>query len=225
MGSAFRVPLGPYSTRDAKLTAEGQRAVADWLALYPEPVKLLMKKHRKLAMAAVEILGDEEVDSLCRAGAARAALTFDPGRGFKFATYAGPYLRSFVGSALAADPDRKSARYGVGVHSAIRCGGGGETYSAFDSLPAREPEGGIGERDGHLGERVAEVLRRKLTDRERDVVTRRFGLDGGPIHTLADLAHLHGLSKERIRQIQIAALAKVRRELEARPGPHGAFVG
>lgn len=49
---------------------------------------------------------------------------------------------------------------------------------------------------------------------ESDIVRRRFGLDGEREHTLQEIADEYGRSRERIRQIQSRALAKLRRGLE-----------
>jgi len=53
-----------------------------------------------------------------------------------------------------------------------------------------------------------EVLR--LKPRERDVIVRRFGLAGQPAQTLEAIAIGFGLSKERVRQIEFSALARLR---------------
>ncbi len=57
-----------------------------------------------------------------------------------------------------------------------------------------------------------------LSERERDVVIRRFGLDGGETWTCAQLGERYGVSSERIRQVERAALAKL-------ASPHGQFAG
>ena len=49
-----------------------------------------------------------------------------------------------------------------------------------------------------------------LSERERDVISRRFGLRGKPAHTLQEIANLLGLSRERVRQIQAGAIARLR---------------
>jgi RNA polymerase sigma factor (sigma-70 family) len=59
----------------------------------------------------------------------------------------------------------------------------------------------------------------RLGARERNVVRLRFGLEGEAPHTLAAVARLFSVSVERIRQIQVRALAKLntpslRRELD-----------
>ncbi len=53
----------------------------------------------------------------------------------------------------------------------------------------------------------------QLDDRQRSVIERRYGLNGLEIHTLEQLAQSLDLTRERIRQIQIEALASLRRIL------------
>lgn len=65
---------------------------------------------------------------------------------------------------------------------------------------------------------LARALER-LSDRERLVVLKRFGLGGEQEHTLAEVAEILGVSVERVRQIQVRALSKLdtpnlRRELD-----------
>lgn len=60
-----------------------------------------------------------------------------------------------------------------------------------------------------LRERVASALD-VLDDRERTVVVRRYGLEDGNALTLDEVGDLFGVTRERIRQIEISAMEKLR---------------
>jgi RNA polymerase primary sigma factor len=53
-----------------------------------------------------------------------------------------------------------------------------------------------------------------LPEREANIIRFRFGLDGGNERTLEDVGRKFKLTRERIRQLQNVALAKLRRMLE-----------
>lgn len=60
-------------------------------------------------------------------------------------------------------------------------------------------------------------LLRELRPREAEVIKMRFGLDGEREHTLEELtSHFH-LTKERIRQLEIKALGRLRHPARSRP--------
>jgi RNA polymerase nonessential primary-like sigma factor len=52
-----------------------------------------------------------------------------------------------------------------------------------------------------------------LSDKQRRVIRRRYGLAGEEAHTLEELARDLGVTRERIRQIQLEALVQLRRRL------------
>src|SRR5256886_2007389 len=55
-----------------------------------------------------------------------------------------------------------------------------------------------------------------LDSREKKIISQRFGLDGGKPKTLEDVGKDFGVTRERIRQLQNIALAKLRRALSKR---------
>ena len=54
----------------------------------------------------------------------------------------------------------------------------------------------------------------ELDEKQRDVVVRRFGLRNHPRGTLEEVGQELGVTRERVRQIQMDALRKLRRILE-----------
>jgi RNA polymerase primary sigma factor len=82
-----------------------------------------------------------------------------------------------------------------GLHNALPDSGA--------AIPAEEVDRQL------LKERVAELLH-CLSARDRDVIELRFGLRDGRPHTLVEVARIHGLTRERIRQIEARGLEKLR---------------
>ena len=54
----------------------------------------------------------------------------------------------------------------------------------------------------------------QLNDKQRTVIEWRYGLNGRDVRTLEELAEFLGLTRERVRQIQLEALAQLRRILK-----------
>lgn len=53
-----------------------------------------------------------------------------------------------------------------------------------------------------------------LDEREREIIERRFGLNGRKAQTLEEVGEIFGVTRERIRQLQNIALGQMRRTLE-----------
>ena len=74
-------------------------------------------------------------------------------------------------------------------------------------------------RDKNMRDELTEILE-VLEDRERKIILMRFGLDGGKPETLEEVGKKFGVTRERIRQLQNIALAKLRRTLAKREKPN-----
>ena len=66
-----------------------------------------------------------------------------------------------------------------------------------------------------LKEQVQAVLS-SLSEREQKIVRMRFGLDNGKSHTLEEVGQEFAVTRERIRQIEAKALAKLRKHKDAK---------
>ena len=90
--------------------------------------------------------------------------------------------------------------------------GGGDMEGGLSDLIGAEGDGDPYDaemEDGSLQESVRDALG-DLSDRERYVLQMRFGLEGDEAHTLAEVAGEMGVSLERVRQIQVRALGKLK---------------
>ena len=66
-----------------------------------------------------------------------------------------------------------------------------------------------------LKEHVKEILG-VLTEREQKILKMRFGIDDGKSHTLEEVGQEFSVTRERIRQIEAKALAKLRKHKDAK---------
>ncbi len=66
-----------------------------------------------------------------------------------------------------------------------------------------------------LKEQVQGVLS-SLSEREQKIIKMRFGLENGKSHTLEEVGQEFAVTRERIRQIEAKALAKLRKHKDAR---------
>ena len=73
-------------------------------------------------------------------------------------------------------------------------------------------------RDKDLRDEVSDLFE-VLDDRERTIIFQRFGLDGPKPKTLEEVGKKFGVTRERIRQLQNIALAKLRRALSKKERP------
>lgn len=66
-----------------------------------------------------------------------------------------------------------------------------------------------------LKEQVQEILS-SLSDREQKIIKMRFGLENGKSHTLEEVGQEFAVTRERIRQIEAKALAKLRKHKDSK---------
>ncbi|MBI4357779.1 MAG: RNA polymerase sigma factor RpoD/SigA [Candidatus Omnitrophica bacterium] len=74
------------------------------------------------------------------------------------------------------------------------------------------------------GQRIEQLLN-FVDEREKQVLVLRFGLKGGEPHTLEDTAKQFGVTRERIRQIEMAAIKKIRFVLKLKEEKLEDYVG
>lgn len=99
-------------------------------------------------------------------------------------------------------------RYAVSLDASVGGEDGatlGQLLPDNDQVPVHEaiPAGDLRE--------VLDDVMADLPQRERRILSRRFGLDGGEPETLGEIAADLGITAERVRQLQNAALGRIKR--------------
>ncbi|MBE9077106.1 RNA polymerase sigma factor, RpoD/SigA family [Romeria aff. gracilis LEGE 07310] len=90
--------------------------------------------------------------------------------------------------------------------------GKGEDTELMEMLEdgnALSPESQISE--AMMRQELSDVLTEVLTEREKEIISLRYGLTTGEPHTLEEVGCMFNLSRERVRQIQTKAMRKLRR--------------
>jgi len=127
---------------------------------------------------------------------------FDFGRGFRFSTYASWAIMKNYAKSIPEE-SYQLENFVTGTQELME--GTGEARNLGMTKEERLP-------------RLREDLRgfvNKLSDRERRILVNRFGLfDATPPRTLEQVGNIFDLSKERIRQIEERALAKLRKIMD-----------
>lgn len=141
----------------------------------------------------------DELQSVGEFTLLRAVDYFDPWRGFRFSTYA---TRSIL---------RELSKVGIaGRKRFLR----DQSYVAASLVPqvASRPDRRLGDLRVVLRENLG-----GLNDRQLLVLTRRFLMGGGRQSLLRQIGKDMGVTHERVRQIQIVALEKLRRAMDRGP--------
>jgi len=183
--------------------------------------------YRDMGVALEDLIGEGNL------GLMQAAMRFDPSLGFKFTTYASWWIKKSIRAALQRGasqirvPAYRLRKHGNGEDGVLASGdprrrtrslsdpvGSGPVPCMGDLLAETgypDPEEAALRRD-----RVRVLLRiwPKLDARERMIVAGRFGLMNEKAQTLRELGGKLGLTRERVRQIEKEAIAKLRKELE-----------
>jgi RNA polymerase primary sigma factor len=90
--------------------------------------------------------------------------------------------------------------------------GKGEDTELMDLLEdggTQSPESQMSE--SMLRQEISDVLGNVLTQREKDIISLRYGLTSSKAYTLEEVGGMFNLSRERVRQIQSKAMRKLRR--------------
>lgn len=174
-------------------------------------VAIAKRYARRFRLPIVDLIQEGNI------GLMRAVSRYNPANGSRFSTYATYWIKQAMRSAIGNDSliripahirqkanesgitySKKTQRTIAAALRAMRA----EVTATMPDVAASEQNAGP---DPDDVDRLQALLWR-LSPRERDVVTHRFGLEGETPKTLAEVGLMIGATRERVRQIQCDAV-------------------
>ena len=157
---------------------------------------------------------DEQDDlvSVGTIGLIKGVSSYRPEKGVRLATYAAKCVENEI---LMYFRGRRKLQGEVSLNDSLDADGVGEALSLLDVVGVEDTMYlDIQARDDCL--RVRRLVREYLTEREREVITARYGLDGRAPRTQREVAAGLGISRSYISRIEKRALQKLEEALGTR---------
>ncbi len=149
--------------------------------------------------------GSEDLISIGTVGLIKAIDSYDPGNGTRFATYAGKCLQNEILMYFRA---KKKSHCEVSIHDTIDVDKDGNPLTYIDII---QSDDSLAE-DVFVkisGKRALELIETLLTEREKEIITLRYGLSNKPPMTQRELAARLHISRSYVSRIEKAALQKL----------------
>ena len=163
----------------------------------------------------------EDVVSNGTIGLLKAIDKFDPEKG-GFSACASAYINKYIKMGFDSyrgihtkryDRMTEEERSSCVIESLNEKVGDGETEFA-ESLASDEMSPSEAVEKASSVDAVRDAIDNALDSREQFIIRSRYGLDGNGVLTLREIAERLGMTHERVRQIEVSALTKLRERLE-----------
>ncbi len=148
----------------------------------------------------------EDLMSIGTIGLIKAIDSFDPDNGARFATYASKCLQNEI---LMHYRSQKKLQNEVSINEAIDMDKDGNPLTYIDIICCEDT---IAE-DIYSRincRRAIEIINKKLTAREKEIIVMRYGLFGKPSKTQREIAAKLGISRSYVSRIEKSALEKIK---------------
>lgn len=172
----------------------------------------LIERHLKFVIKIAKEMtndGDDIMENICEgnAGLIHSLDTFDFSRDNRFMTYAIFWIKNFIGKSKKVSEVIKKP---VLIENT-------KITQGFDSVDFNIGEDADVDKDNDESENIKNSSEMKVTNlmlvlsnKEREIINRYYGINGTTEANLTEIGDNLGLTRERVRQIKFSALRKIR---------------
>ncbi len=154
-------------------------------------------------------VGIEDLISIGTIGLIKAVSTFKPARNIKLATYASRCIENEILMYLRKLSSRRGE---VSFDEPLNTDWDGNELLLSDVL-GTESDVVVKPIEEDADRRLLAAAMERLPQRERTIITMRFGLDGGEERTQKEVADCLGISQSYISRLEKRIIARLRREI------------
>lgn len=156
-------------------------------------------------------IGIEDLVSIGTIGLIKAVNTFCPGKKIKLATYASRCIENEILMYLRKTANQKNE---MSIDEPLNVDWDGNELLLSDVLGS---DNDVVNRNIEMQDEKRQLLElvSKLSDRERQIMTMRFGLFGSKEYTQKQVADMLGISQSYISRLEKRIVEKLKRQIEA----------
>ncbi len=185
------------------LMQEGNKAAKD----------ILIERNMRLVAHVVKRYAKDEKDmedmiSVGTIGLIKAVNTFNPGKGNKLATYA---ARCIENEILMLYRSEKKKSKEVSLNEPIGTDKEGNTINLIDVIEEKNADVFNKVENSDNIEKLKIYIEKYLSDRERDIIKKRYGLDGKSPMTQKEIGIIYDISRSYVSRIEKKALDKLKK--------------
>ncbi len=154
-----------------------------------------------------------EVDDLISVGAIgliKAIDSFDYKKGVGLATYASKCIDNEILMLIRVNKKHKDV---VSLSSKFASDKDGNEVLLMDILESDEDEVEDAVSSSFIMEKINSAINLRLTDREKEIIIKRYGLNGQKVYTQKELADELGISRSYVSRIEAKALEEIKGDL------------
>lgn len=200
--SSFPMPLShEKETEYVKLAAQGDEQATEVL------IKHNLRLVAHIAKKYANYPDSDELISVGSIGLIKAIRSYSPDKGTQLATYAAKCIENEILMVLRANKKNKN---NVSLNDTVGTDKEGNEILLIDLI---SPEGDTVINDVEsrlLIEKIMELIKNLLDDREYEIVRMRYGLNDTPALTQKEVAEKFGISRSYISRIEKKAIQKIR---------------